>query len=131
MRDTTMDLNEVAAELGVTIAEHTGGEKGRWHRARRVVSLRRDLGPVNRRCTLAHELGHAALDHEVRGDLPRWIVVRQDKDADEWAARLLISEVEYAVAESIHPAPSAIARELEVTLHLLEVWQRLHERIAA
>lgn len=128
MMTTMTDLNEVAAALGVTIIEHVGGEKGRWHRGRRVVSVRRDLGPLNRRCTLAHELGHAALDHLVDADLPDWLIERQERDADRWAARLLISEVDYAVAESIHPNAGAIAAELGVTRHLVEVWQTLPER---
>lgn len=125
------DLDVVAAQLNVAIQFHSGGEKGRWHPRSRTVSVRRDLGPVAYRCTLAHELGHARHHHIVGVDVPEWIVQRQEREADEWAAQLLISEDDYARSESVCPHPGAIARDLEVTVHLIEVWQRMYERIAS
>lgn len=124
MTITTTDLNQLAAALGVSVAEHTGGEKGRYYGARRIT-LRRGLGYINRRCTLAHELGHCVLGHDPAAT--GWIKDRQERDADQWAARLLISAVEYRAAEHLHgPHPGAIAAELEVTKHLVEVWREHH-----
>lgn len=126
-----MDLDIVAANLDVALARHSGGEKGRWYPGSRTISLRRGLGPVAYRCTLAHELGHAAHHHLAGDSLPDWVVQRQEREANEWAAQLLISEDDYARAEAVCPHPGAIARDLEVTVHLVEVWQRMYERIAS
>lgn len=132
---TTRDhqLTALAAELGVTITEHTGGPKGLYHHESRTISIRDDLGHVRHRCTLAHELGHA-----IRGDTltgVEWADARAERAADQIAAQLLISPTEYAAAEAIYgPHPAAIAQELAVTRHLLDVWReytRRQSRIAS
>lgn len=132
---TTRDhqLTALAADLGVTITEHTGGPKGLYVHDARTISIRDDLGHVRYRCTLAHELGHA-----VRGDTPTgdaWSDTRMERAADQIAAQLLISPAEYAAAEAIYgPHPAAIAQELGVTRHLLDVWceyTRRQSRIAS
>ena len=72
-----------------------------------------------------YELGHCVLGHDPAAT--GWIKDRQERDADQWAARLLISAVEYRAAEHLHgPHPGAIAAELEVTKHLVEVWREHH-----
>lgn len=115
-----------AATIGVRIVEHDGGEKGRYYGGLRI-SLRRDLGHINRRCTLAHELAHVVLEHDPGAT--GWIKRRQERDADRWAANLLIDADDYAAAELAHgPHSGAIAAELEVTQKLLTVWRETHER---
>ena len=126
MMTTMMDPDALAEALGVTLTEHAGGEKGRYYGGRHI-SLRRGLGPVNRRCALAHELGHLIAGHDPAA--AGWIRARQERQADEFAARLLISPIEYALAEQLHgPSLSAIAHELGVTVHLATTWQSLYER---
>ncbi len=44
------------------------------------------------------------------------------------AARLIIDPTAYAKAEAINPNPLAIAKELDVTLHMIEVYQRAVHR---
>lgn len=99
------------------------------HQAR-TISLRRGLLNREHRCTLAHELAHA-----VAGDEPTgigWLDARMERIADERAARWLITPDAYATAEALYgPHPGALARELGVTLHILQVWQSLHERTPA
>lgn len=111
----------------ITVITHEGGEKGRYYHPR-LVSLRGDLGPVNRRCTLAHELAHA-----IHGDDPAatgWLRARQEARADRRAADWLIDPAAYAEAEAMHgPHPGALAAELGVTVHLVTVWRGNHERI--
>lgn len=103
--------------------EHRAGAKGWFYPTHQLISLRSDLSWVERRCTLAHELGHATLDHLIPA--PAWLEARQEREADEWAARQLISPVEYKAAEMLCDAhPGAIARELGVTVNLVSVWQR-------
>ena len=69
---------------------------------------------------LAHELGHVHHGHDWRAphDEPR-----DERQADLYAARLLISPVEYAAAEQLHSHPGAIAKELGVSQYLIELWQ--------
>lgn len=69
---------------------------------------------------LAHELGHLHYGHDLR--------VRHDSPADEikadrYAALLLISPTAYALAESLCEHPGAIAKELGVSIRLVELWR--------
>lgn len=76
---------------------------------------------IVQRCTVAHEMGHWHYGHDWTRDHNR---AKDEWQADLYAARLLISAAEYALAEHLHgPHPGAIAKELEVTRRLVEVWQ--------
>ena len=77
---TAPNLEMLAATHGITITTHTGGEKGRWYSNTRTISIRRDLGWVNTRCTLAHELGHAICGHDSKAE--GWFKERQEHEAD-------------------------------------------------
>ena len=119
------NLEMLAATHGITITTHTGGEKGRWYSNTRTISIRRDLGWVNARCTLAHELGHALNNHDSRAEA--WLRDRQEREADIFAANVLIDPSEYKNAELLYgPHPGAIAHELGVTNHLVAVWRNTH-----
>lgn len=127
---STDDLYTLAAALGVTITEHTGGPKGHYTHQTRTISLRAGLLDREHRCTLAHELAHAMAGDEPTGIA--WADARMERAADVTAARWLITEDAYAAAEALYgPHPGALARELGVTLHTLQVWQTLHERTPA
>ena len=127
---STDDLYTLAAALGVTITEHDGGPKGRYTHAARTISLRHGLLHRELRCTLAHELAHAMAGDEPTGI--GWLDARMERIADERAARWLILPADYAAAETLYgPHPGALARELGVTIHILQVWQELHERTPA
>lgn len=116
-----MDLDHLAHALGVTLITHEGGEDGRFYRGG-IISLRRGLGHVNRRCTLAHELGHYVLGHDPSA--ADWWSARQEAAADRWAADLLITPEAYRAAELVRgPHTGAIALELDVTTHLVGVWR--------
>lgn len=122
---TAPNLEMLAATHGITITTHTGGEKGRWWSTTRTISIRRDLGWINARCTLAHELGHALNNHD--STATGWLHTRQEGEADAWAANVLINPTEYKNAELIYgPHPGAIAQELGVTNHLVAVWRNTH-----
>lgn len=124
-----MDPDTLAGALGVHITSHTGGEKGRYYGGG-LISLRNDLGPINRRCALAHELGHYVLGHDPEAS--GWWSTRQENQADEWAANRLITPADYAAAELAHgPHAGGIASELEVTKHIVTVWRRSFERTTA
>ena len=75
---------------------------------------------IVQRCTVAHEAGHWHYGHDWTRDHDR---ERDEWQADLYAARLLISPAEYALAERLHgPHPGAIAKELDVTRRLVVVW---------
>lgn len=125
---TTTDpkLEQLAAQLGATIVTHDGGEKGRYY-GRGIISLRRNLGPKNYRCTLAHELAHHSLGHDPAAT--GWVHDRQERQANEWAARQLISPTEYQLAEQLYgPHPAHLAAELGVTVKVLKTWTSIYER---
>lgn len=74
-------------------------------------------------CSLAHELGHAH-----HGDPPGHYGPMELR-ADRFAARLLVSPVEYALAETQYgPHPARLAAELGVTVKVLKTWQTLHQK---
>src|SRR5690625_2043093 len=69
------------------------------------------------RCTLAHEIGHCWHGHDWRGRHDR---ERDERQADTYAARLLISPVDYALAERVvGEHTGAMAKELGVTRRLV------------
>lgn len=75
-------------------------------------------------CALAHELGHAFYND------PPGHTGKCERRADRFAARLLISPVEYRAAEETYgPHPARLAAELGVTTHLIHVFQSTLERI--
>lgn len=130
MTTSAVELHLLAESMGVQLRRHTGGPPGWYDHQRRVISTRRGQSIGQYKSVLAHELGHAHY-----GDTPTGnghFDQRQERRADEFAARLLISPVEFEAAATWHHGHlPAIADELEVTKHLLKTWQSLHERTAA
>lgn len=120
-------LDHLADMLGITVRDDTTGKlhghPAGWFPHTRTILTRPGLGPTNRRCNLAHELAHA-----VHGDPPGHHP-RAERRAWETAAQWLIHPTEYADAEKCYgPHPGALAAELGVTRHLIEVWQTMTTR---
>lgn len=116
-------LIDVAEARGYQVWWHRGGPKAAWLPHQRAVSIQVGLDDITALCSLAHELGHAHY-----GD-PPGCDPRLEARADRFAARLLISPVEYAAAERAYgPHPAHIARELGVTTHLVQVWRAIHDQ---
>jgi hypothetical protein len=82
-----------------------------------LIVLRPSLTRVQEDESLAHELGHRHYRHRRCGE-------DVDRIANRWAARLLITDAAYAVAERINANPMAIARELGVTVHMVYHYQQ-------
>lgn len=73
------------------------------------------------------ELGHAALGHVGGCDAVR--DAKQERQADEYAARLLITSRGFREAERLYgPNEHAIAQHLEVTPALVRVWREMQRR---
>lgn len=101
------------------------GASGGWFPEHDLILLAPGLHPVEQRCTLAHELGHATHGHHAGAS--GWLHARQERQADQFAATLLISPIEYELAERLYGhAPGLLARELDVTVNIVTTWQRLN-----
>lgn len=126
MTNSLNALIEIAENRGYRIMWHRGGPKAAWLPHHSAVTLRVDLMESATLCALAHELGHAHY-HDPPGH-EGW----REKRADKFAARLLVSPVEYAAAEALYgPQPQLIAAELGVTIKILKTWKALYERQSA
>lgn len=123
-------LLRLAEEYGLTVIERRGLTLGGYDDAARRIRLDPHMSARTARSVLAHELGHAALGHTVTTDPVRRH--RQERRADEWAARLLITPAAYAAAEALRGAHRAsLAFELGVTIELVAAYQRLLQRAGA
>ena len=109
-----------AASLGVSVhvAHLPAPCRGFYDHDNARVIYDFNLTPIERRCVVAHELGHAFYGHEGRG------VTAQEDAADLYAARLLIDPGDYAALEQIRHDVQWIADELHVEPHLVRVFQR-------
>ena len=121
-----MDLDKIAELFGVRVGETTDLDpewNGMYLHDRRLILIRKGLDYWKRRSILAHELGHAFYGDEHHGD------PRLELRADQYAARLLISEDAYRAAEHLHgPHPGAIAHELGVTPDVVTTWCDIYSR---
>jgi Zn-dependent peptidase ImmA (M78 family) len=105
-----------------------------WVPRRRVVLMRPGLEQVERRCALAHELGHRELGHSGQchyADSDRQ-GGRAEEQADAWASRKLITVAALASVLVWTDDPDEAAAELWVTRRMLDArlkWMHLGERI--
>ena len=123
------DLLDMATNMGVFVdfddvgwlpADHKGG----WFPQYDLVLLREGLSHVEQLCTLAHELGH--VHHGHTPGAVGWWSTRQELQADRFAARLLVSPVEYEAVERLYgPSICGLAHELGVTRRVVEVWRKM------
>lgn len=88
---------------------------GLYDHPRRTVVLRPGLAPVQRRCTLMHELGHAYYGHE-------GVTGKQELQADRWAARHLLTLDDVVRAARYETRRGALAADLHVLPNTLEVF---------
>lgn len=121
-------LLQLADELGLRVIERRGTKRGGFHEGSRTIRLNPGQSTRATRSVLAHEIAHA-----IFGDTPTHygpMRARQERRADEWAARYLITPRAYADAEErrgVHA--TSLAFELGVTVELVEAYQRLMQRI--
>lgn len=87
-----------------------------------------DLRPRTHRCTIVHELAHV-----IFGDVPSMfgpVNAKQERRADEWAAKFLIDLDEFRRAEELCLGRTeSMAVALFVTTDLIEAFRRLLLRV--
>ncbi|QNA93159.1 MULTISPECIES: ImmA/IrrE family metallo-endopeptidase [unclassified Microbacterium] len=117
-------LLRLADEQHVRVIERPGRTRGGFDPATATIRLSPGMSVRTTRSVLAHELGHAHLGH-----VPTPVAAvrsHQERQADEWAARQLISARAYAEAEELRgPHLASLAFELGVTIELVTAYQRL------
>jgi len=118
-------LLRLADEYGVTVVAAPLPEDllGCFLPRERRIYLDIRLTPIERRSVLAHELGHVHLGHPRAEHPSAQDIEREERQADRFAAELLIDVAEYARLESISDDPEYLADELGVTPDLLEVYR--------
>lgn len=115
-------LIEVAEARGFQVRWHRGGPKAAWLPQQRAVTVRHGMDDAETLCALAHELGHAHYGDPAGHDR------RYEQRADRFAASVLISPVEYALAEQTYGThPARLAAELGVTVHMIRTWRAMHQ----
>ncbi|MBO9556726.1 ImmA/IrrE family metallo-endopeptidase [Cellulomonas sp.] len=117
------DLLQLADDVGVHVTwRDLGRRRGEYRHGPRLITLNPRMSGVLQRSTLAHELGHHH-HGDTWTDDPALLDTRERR-ADAYAAELLISPAEYALAERlVGPHPGAIARELNVARYVVDAWR--------
>lgn len=118
------DLFELARRSGIKVVWRDMGRRHGEYR-QGTITLNPDRTQEVQRIVLAHELGHAALRH--RGTDDPGLTARQEREADRFAAMLLVGPEEHRRAEEMYgPHPGAVAAELGVPARFVE---RLREAV--
>jgi Zn-dependent peptidase ImmA (M78 family) len=118
------DLLRYAADQGLTVhACHLpAGMLGCYEPDASRIWFDLRLTPAERRSVIAHELGHH--HHRHTESTPR-----SERDADRFAAAILIDPAEYARLEPTYPDAHTLADELGVTVKIIEAYRRQLTRV--
>lgn len=101
-----------AETLGVRVIHRDIEANGFWVPAHRLVVLRKGMGEVKERCTLAHELAHMVLGHEDSNPLNEW-------QADRYASTHQIGREDFLFWWPRCGTVREVAARLEVTPKLV------------
>ena len=121
------DLLLHAASLGLRVKfRDLGRRHGEIHSSGLII-VNSERSLQAKRITLAHEIGHRVHGHD-------WTTARHDRAADEraaetYAVRLLVSEAEFRRAENcVGGNIYALAKELNLTPDHVALWQESYQR---
>ena len=115
-----------AARLGLRVKYADLGRRAGEIHSSGVVFINPTKSLLTQRVTLAHECGHWVLGHDWTNAHDQ---ARDERQADTYAAQLLITPAAYAEAEAIVGAhDGALARELGVTAALVVLWRESYLR---
>ena len=116
------------------------GRDAQWYPRWRIIAIKKGLIRLKSRCRLAHELGHAVLEHPTPCG-HEFYDQRIEAEADEFAARLLLDDLDRLAFELATTCGHGhAAANLYVTLDLfenrlatLDAWERdwIAEKVAA
>lgn len=111
-------LVRVAAALGVRLhATHLDEQTlGLYSPDEQRIYFDIRLTPNERRVTIAHELGHAYYGHDHSNP-------KHERQAEVFAAELLIDPEKYARLERVDPDQHRLADDLGVTVELIRTYE--------
>lgn len=119
------DLINRAAAMGLHFKFVDLGRLSGQLRSNGLVYINYRKSLLTQRVTAAHEIGHWDLGHDWTNAHDK---AADERQADLYAAHLLISPVEYEIAERLYGHhPGTLALELGVTRRLVELWQQGRE----
>lgn len=107
-------LLQRAGEYGLTVhgSHLTGGKIGRYVPAQRRIYFDLSLTHAHRRSVIAHELGHHHYGHDCNS-------AHFERQADTYAATLLVPPDWYAELEAINTDAEWIAEEMDVAPYVI------------
>jgi len=121
------ELFEHAAQLGVSVhMAHIDDDPhllGYYAPDRSIVVVRLGMIRLQTDWVLAHELGHAKYGHRCLGTYADTAAERQ---ANAYAAALLIDPTTYAQLERVDPDQHWLAEELDVHVDAIFAYERHH-----
>lgn len=130
MQRKIIELYEMLDALAVRVEfDEVGSDRdGEYDHDERLIRIQHDLMLRSYVSTLAHETCHAVFA-DVRTMFGP-VNAKQERRADEWAARFLIPLDAYRREEARHEGhPEAMAIALGVTVELVEAFRRILLRV--
>lgn len=115
---------EWCRKKGVRVEHELISGTGAWVPGRRAIVLNKGMTRRQQWCCLAHECGHVALGH--------WgYTLRQERQADEWAAGRLITPEAMERAEGVVGSSTwMLSDELDVAPWVIVIWREMWARAA-
>lgn len=112
------ELIRLVSSFGLTLhgARLNPGIRGLYVAEEGRVYFDLALTPNERRATVAHELGHFHYGHECS-------TTANERQADGYAARLLIRAEDYAAVARVNSDRAHVADELGVTVDIVEAYE--------
>jgi len=123
-----VNVHKIAKREGFEVAylDWPSGLDGLLDPAVRKIGLNRNVAPTRLRFTLAHELGHALLNHNVISDRPpdidhppeataKLYPRHLEQEANAFAGALLVPRTLLRDAVRVHRTPKALAHAFEVS----------------
>jgi len=111
------DVEDFACSLGIKVVESSKARFGYFCRDTGTIVVPTGVPARLRRSMIAHELVHAVYGHTVSD-------AKSERQADEYAARLLITEKEHRRAETMFGQDvDMLAYELNVAPSLIIAWR--------
>ena len=111
------DVEDFACSLDIKVVESSKARFGYFCRDTGTIVVPTGVPARLRRSMITHELGHAVYGHTAS-------TPKSERQADKYAARLLINEDDYRQAESTYGTDvETLAFILNVSPGLIEAWR--------
>lgn len=117
-----VETQRYAESLNVTVCftKLSKGLLGLYDAAENGIVIDRTLSDTQKRCTLVHELIHWTYQDASCDPL---FHSKEEKRTRRETAQILINDIQYRVAEDMYDDMFQIARELDVTVQVLQDYQ--------